>query len=208
MDAFCVLFLSPLDNVPIRFILIGERFFQFFLLFGNNWRYVSIYGGVLSLFMKFSRTKNIKFVNIPINGKKTGKYGSRKTEKLSEKNVKNLDKKLPDENDPQSCFCFFSVHLSPSFCTRGNIHYVRTTLPFFWTYFFLGKRYVRALALVREAHKAQGATDKRNGEDRRQTIIYLVYSTHIARIAKMIPPKNLIEDDRCAKTTTRNEPYS
>ena len=40
-------------------------FFLKIPLFGNNWRYVSIYGGVLSLFVKFSRSKNIKFVNIP-----------------------------------------------------------------------------------------------------------------------------------------------
>ena len=31
---------------------------------------MSIHGGVLSLFVKFSRTKNIKFVNIPIFGRK------------------------------------------------------------------------------------------------------------------------------------------
>ena len=55
---------------PLRFILLGERFFHNFPKFGNNWRYVSTYGGVLSLFVKFSRTKNIKFVNIPIFGKK------------------------------------------------------------------------------------------------------------------------------------------
>ena len=35
-----------------------------------------IYGGVLSLFVKFSITKNIKFVKkIPIFGMKTGKHG-------------------------------------------------------------------------------------------------------------------------------------
>ena len=60
----------------LRLILIGERFFPNFPKCGNNWRYVSIYGGVLSLFVKFSRSKNIKFVTIPIFGKKTpGKYG-------------------------------------------------------------------------------------------------------------------------------------
>ena len=38
--------------------------------FGNNRRYLSVYGGVLSLlFVKFSGTKNIKFVNLPIFGK-------------------------------------------------------------------------------------------------------------------------------------------
>ena len=50
----------------------------FLELFGNNRRYyVSIYGGVLSLFVKFFRTKIIKFVKNPIFiGKKiTGKYG-------------------------------------------------------------------------------------------------------------------------------------
>ena len=54
-----------------RFILIGERVFPKIPKLGINWRYVSIYGGVLSLFVNFSRRiKNIKFVNIPIFGKK------------------------------------------------------------------------------------------------------------------------------------------
>ena len=72
----------------------------FLELFGNNRRYyVSIYGGVLSLFVKFFRTKNIKFVNIPIFiWKKNRKIW--KIEKLREKNVENLDKKLSDRNDP------------------------------------------------------------------------------------------------------------
>ena len=52
---------------------------------------VSIYGRVLSLFVKFSRSKNIKFVYIPIFGKKNRKI--RKIEKLREKNVENLGKK-------------------------------------------------------------------------------------------------------------------
>ena len=53
-----------------------RAFFQSFPMFGNNdknypnWRYVSIYGDVLSLLVNFSRTKNIKFGNIPIFGKK------------------------------------------------------------------------------------------------------------------------------------------
>ena len=47
-----------------------RAFFPKFPKFGNNWTYVSIYGGVLSLFVKFSKSKNIKFVTIPIFGKK------------------------------------------------------------------------------------------------------------------------------------------
>ena len=66
--------------------------------FEYNWRYVSIYGGVPSLFVKFSRrSKNIKFVNTSIFGKKNRKIW--KTEKLREKNVESMDKKLSDKND-------------------------------------------------------------------------------------------------------------
>ena len=66
--------------------------------FGNNWRYVSIYGGVLPLFVKFSRPKNIKFVNIPIFGKKkSGKYGRLKN--CAKKLSKFWKKKLSDKND-------------------------------------------------------------------------------------------------------------
>ena len=43
----------------LRLILIGELFFQIFPKFGNNRKYVSIYGGVLSLFVKFSRRTEI-----------------------------------------------------------------------------------------------------------------------------------------------------
>ena len=68
-----------------------RAFFPNFSKFGNNWRYVSMYGGVLSLFVKFSGSKNIKFVNIPIFGKKTGKIW--KIEKLREKHVEKLGKK-------------------------------------------------------------------------------------------------------------------
>ena len=60
---------------------------------------MSIYGGVLSLFVKFSRTKNIKFVNIPTFGKKNRKIW--KIEKLLETNVEKLEKKLPNKNDPK-----------------------------------------------------------------------------------------------------------
>ena len=52
-----------------------RAFFPPFSKFGNNFRYVSIYGGVLSLSVKSSRTENTEFVNIPIFGEiKTGKY--------------------------------------------------------------------------------------------------------------------------------------
>ena len=76
----------------VRFILIGEHFFQKFQsleIIGD--RYVSTYGGVLSLFVKFSLPKNIKYVNIPIFGKKNRSI--RKIEKLREKNVEKLEKK-------------------------------------------------------------------------------------------------------------------
>ena len=56
-------------NTIMRLILIGELFSPFFPFFpkcGNNRRYVSIYGGVLSLFVKFSRSKKIKFVQFHI----------------------------------------------------------------------------------------------------------------------------------------------
>ena len=69
----------------LGFILIEERFFPKIPKFGNNRRYVSRYGGVQSLFVKFSRTKNIKFVDIPIFGKNPRKVW--KIEKLREKNA-------------------------------------------------------------------------------------------------------------------------
>ena len=52
---------------------------------------INIRGGVLSLFVKFSRTKNIKFANIPIFGKKSRKIWE--VEKLREKNVENFGEK-------------------------------------------------------------------------------------------------------------------
>ena len=39
-------------------------------MFGNMWRYVSIYGGLLSLFVKFSRSIKIKVIKLHIFGKK------------------------------------------------------------------------------------------------------------------------------------------
>ena len=50
-----------------------------------------MYGGVLSLFVKFSRSKEIKFVKFHTFGKKTSKIW--KIEKLREKNVEKLGKK-------------------------------------------------------------------------------------------------------------------
>ena len=82
----------------LRFILIGERFFHNFLS-------LEIIGGMyhirrrsVTIFLKFSRTQNIKFVNIPIFGKKKPRKWW-KIEKLREKNVENLEKKLTDKND-------------------------------------------------------------------------------------------------------------
>ena len=49
---------------------LSESVFSIISKFENNWRYVSIYGGVLSLFVKFSRSKKIKFVKFHIFGKK------------------------------------------------------------------------------------------------------------------------------------------
>ena len=75
----------------------GERFFHIFHKFGNNWRYVSIFGGVLSLFVKFSRSKKIKFVKVlTYLGNKIKKIW--KIEKLREKKVEIMGKKLSDKN--------------------------------------------------------------------------------------------------------------
>ena len=84
--------------IPLRLILLGERFLPIFSKFGNNWRYVSIYGGVLSLFVKFSRSKNFKFVKFHILEEKIRKMW--KIEKLGEKisgksgRLKNWAKKI------------------------------------------------------------------------------------------------------------------
>ena len=53
--------------------------------------------------MKFSRSKNIKFVNIPIVGKKNRKIWKIVT--LREKYVEKLEKKLSDKNDPNLFQC-------------------------------------------------------------------------------------------------------
>ena len=86
----------PRAHWSLRFILILEDFFHNFqsLEIIGDMYLVSIYGGVLSLFVNFSRTKNI---NIPILGKKNKKTWK---SKLREKNVEKLDKKLSDKNKP------------------------------------------------------------------------------------------------------------
>ena len=76
----------------LRLILSGERFFHNFQKFGNNWRYASIYGGVLSLFVKFSTRKKIKFVEFHTFGKKKIRKILR-IETLREANVENLEEK-------------------------------------------------------------------------------------------------------------------
>ena len=54
-----------------RLILTGERFFHNFPMSGKNWRYVSIYEGVLSLFVKLSKSeKENRFVKFRIFGGK------------------------------------------------------------------------------------------------------------------------------------------
>ena len=86
-----------------------RAFFPKFPKFGNSRSGASIYGGVLSLFVKFSRTKNIELVNIPIFGKKSRKIW--KIEKLREKNVENLEKKLFDKNDPETSWSTFRLRM-------------------------------------------------------------------------------------------------
>ena len=82
----------------IRPILIGELFFPDFLKFGSNWRYVSIYGGVLSLYVEiFSSNKN-KYVKFHVFGKKNRKIWE--IEKLREKNMEIMGEKLSDNKDP------------------------------------------------------------------------------------------------------------
>ena len=69
-----------------------RAFFQIFPKFGNNGKYVSIYGGVLSLFVRFSkRSRNIKFVNIPIFGKK--KQENREDWKIARQKCRKFEKK-------------------------------------------------------------------------------------------------------------------
>ena len=103
----------------LRLIHIGERFFQNFQSLEKNWTYVSIYGGVLSLFVKFSKSKNIKFVNIPIFGKKPQENKKNCAKKMSKSWEKSspirmtlitnyfqtleiLEKEPPDKNEPKS----------------------------------------------------------------------------------------------------------
>ena len=45
-------------EVHLGSFLSESAFLPCFPKFGNNWRYVSIYGGVLSLFVKFFKSKN------------------------------------------------------------------------------------------------------------------------------------------------------
>ena len=49
--------------------------------------------------MKFSNTKNVKFVNIPVLFRKKNR-NIWKIEKLIEENVEILEEKLSDKNDP------------------------------------------------------------------------------------------------------------
>ena len=87
-------------SVTIREILQPQKYqevrikkasFSKFPKFGNNWRYISIYGGVLSLLVKFSRSKNIKFVNFPIFEKK--KQKNMEDWKVARKNCRQFGKK-------------------------------------------------------------------------------------------------------------------
>ena len=61
--------------------------------------YVSIYGGALSLFVKFSRTKKIVFVKFHVIVKIRKIW---KIEKLREPNGKNEGKKRSSKNDTKA----------------------------------------------------------------------------------------------------------
>ena len=103
----------------LRLILIGEFFFPEFPRFDNNWRYVSKYGGVLSLFVKFSRSKKIRKVKYIMHlEEKNGKI--LKVKKMREKIWKLREKRISHKNDPD----FFQ-----------NIHY--STFPRFTVVFAL-----------------------------------------------------------------------
>ena len=59
-----------LGRGPIKAHSYRRACFPYFPKFGSHWRYVSIFGGVLSLFVKLSRSKKIKFVKFRTFGKK------------------------------------------------------------------------------------------------------------------------------------------
>ena len=67
-----------------------RAFFPKIPKFGNNWRYVSIYGGILSLFVKFCRSKNLKFVTIPILKKR--KQENMEDWRIARKKCRNFGK--------------------------------------------------------------------------------------------------------------------
>ena len=77
-----------------------RAFFPLFPKFGNSWRYVSIYGGVLSLFVKFSRIKISSSLTFQYLEKKTGKYG--RLRNCAKKMSGIWKKKLSDKNDPKT----------------------------------------------------------------------------------------------------------
>ena len=66
-------------------------------MFGNMWRYVSIYGGLLSLFVKFSRSIKIKVIKLHIFGKKNRKIW--KIENCAKKMSKLWKNSSPIKND-------------------------------------------------------------------------------------------------------------
>ena len=71
-------------------------FFPEFPKFANNWRCVSRYGGVLSIFAKFSRNeKNQVLLNFTyLGGKKQENRG--RVKQLREKNMGKMGKRLSD----------------------------------------------------------------------------------------------------------------
>ena len=90
-----------LHTAAVRLVFIGELFFPEFPKFGNNWRLVSRYGGVLSLYIREILQKKEKtgLLNFTyICGKKSRKIW--KMKKLREKNMEikqtetNMDGRL------------------------------------------------------------------------------------------------------------------
>ena len=79
-------------------IIIRERFFHNFQSLEIIGGYVSIYVGVLSLFVKFSRSQKTSSFKLYVVGKKPRKIW--KIEKLREKNVEIMGKKKSDKKDP------------------------------------------------------------------------------------------------------------
>ena len=72
-----------------------RAFFPYFPKFGYNWRYVSIYGGVLSPFVKFSRSIKINLVKFHTFWKKNQGNMKDRLKNCAKKMSKIWEKKSP-----------------------------------------------------------------------------------------------------------------